>query len=68
MGKKQDSIINNFFWKFAESAAPQLVSLVVSIILARLLEPAFYGTISIVTIFVTIANVFVNDGFAEQLV
>ncbi len=68
MSKNQDSIVNSFFWKFAESAAPQLVSLVVSVILARLLSPADYGNISVVMIFVTIANVFVNDGLGSALI
>lgn len=68
MSKNSSGVINNFLWKFAESAAPQLVSLVVSVILARLLAPSDYGTITVVTVFVTIANVFVNDGLGSALI
>ena len=45
-----------------------MVSLIVTIILARLLLPEDYGVISLVTIFITIANVFVSDGFGSALI
>lgn len=61
-------VIKGFFWKFAERISAQLVSLVVSIVLARLLLPEDYGAISLVTIFITIANVFVSDGFGAALI
>lgn len=64
--KKQ--VIQGAFWKFAERMAAQLVSLVVSIILARVLSPAEYGTISLVMVFITIANVFVNSGLGQALI
>lgn len=66
MGKK--SVLENVFWKFAERITAQLVTLVVSIVLARLLEPSHYGIISIVTIFISIANVFVSDGLGSALI
>lgn len=62
------SVISNLIWKFAERISAQLVTLIVSIILARLLEPSDYGVISIVTIFITLANVFVSDGFGSALI
>ena len=65
---RKTQVINGAFWKFAERTAAQLVSVVVSIILARLLSPSEYGTISLVIIFVEIANVFVNSGFGQALI
>lgn len=65
---EKSQVIQGAFWKFAERIAAQLVSLVVSIILARLLSPAEYGTISLVMVFITIANVFVNSGFGQALI
>ncbi|OZG59417.1 lipopolysaccharide biosynthesis protein [Bifidobacterium tissieri] len=62
------SVISGLFWKFAERMSSQLVSVVVTIILARLLLPSDYGTVTLVTIFITIANVFVNDGFGVALI
>ena len=66
--KNEKSVANNIMWKFAERISAQLVSLVVSVILARLLDPSHYGLISIVTIFITLANVFVSDGFGSALI
>lgn len=62
------STIGNLFWKFAERTASQMVSFVVSIILARILEPSDYGAIAMVMIFVTLANVFVEGGFSSALI
>lgn len=64
--KKQ--VVVGAFWKFAERIAAQVVALVVSIILARILSPDEYGIISIVMVFITIANVFVNSGFGQALI
>lgn len=61
-------VIQGAFWKFGERIIAQLVSLVVSIILARLLSPSEYGIISLVMVFITIANVFVNSGFGQALI
>lgn len=59
---------SGLIWKFAERISAQLVSMVVSIILARLLAPNDYGIVSLVTIFITICNVFVTSGFGSALV
>lgn len=64
--KKQ--VMQGAFWKFLERIAAQLVSLIVSIILARIISPSEYGTVSLVTVFVTIATVFVNSGFGQALI
>ncbi len=61
-------VFSNLSWKFAERIAAQFVTFIVSIILARLLSPQDYGIIAIVTIFITIANVFVSDGFGSALI
>lgn len=66
--KKQSGVLENISWKFAERITAQLVTTVVSIVLARLLDPSHYGVISLVTIFITFANVFVSDGFGSALI
>ena len=65
---KKSGVFGNMLWKFAERISAQLVTTVVSVILARLLLPSDYGTIALVTSFITIANVFVSDGFGSALV
>lgn len=68
MKNKKNGLLNNLSWKFAERIAAQLVTMVVSIILARILDPSHYGTIAVVTIFITLANVFVSDGLGSALI
>lgn len=67
MGMKEKAF-SGIFWKFAERILAQLVSTGVSILLARLLMPEDYGVISIVLIFINIANTFVSTGFGQSLV
>lgn len=62
------STLENLIWKFSERITAQIVTFIVSIVLARLLTPEDYGVVSIVTIFITIANVFVSDGLGSALI
>lgn len=62
------SVIKNFLWRFAERCSAQMVSLVVSIVLARLLAPEDYGIIALVTVFTTIMQVFVDSGLGTALI
>lgn len=55
-------------WKFAERCGSQGITFMVSIILARVLSPDEYGTIALVTVFITILNVFVSSGFPNALI
>ncbi len=58
----------NFIWKFAERCGAQGVTFIVGIILARLLEPEAYGTIALITVFITLMNVFVDSGLGTALI
>ena len=60
--------INSLIWKFAERCGAQIVSFIVSIVLARVLAPHDYGLIAIVTIFITISQVFVDSGLGNALI
>ncbi len=46
-----------------ENGGSQGIQFVIAIILARLLTPAEYGLVGIIMIFITIANVVVQNGF-----
>lgn len=60
--------ISNFFWRFAERCGAQVVTFIVSIVLARILAPKDYGTIALVTVFTTILQVFVDSGLGTALI
>lgn len=62
------SVFSNFIWRFAERSGAQLVTFVVSIVLARLLLPEDYGTVALVTVFTTIMQVFVDSGLGTALI
>ena len=62
------SVISSLIWKFLERIGTQGVQFVVAIVLARLLSPADFGLIALVTVFVTIANVFVQSGLNTALI
>lgn len=62
------TVISNLIWRFAERCGAQLVSFVVSIVLARILAPEDYGTIALVTVFTAILQVFVDSGLGTALI
>lgn len=61
-------VVGNFFWRFAERCGAQLVTFVVSIVLARILAPEDYGQIALITVFTTIMQVFVDSGLGTALI
>lgn len=64
----KNRVISSLFWKFAERIGAQGVNLIVSIILARILAPEDYGIVALVTIFITISNVFIENGLPTALI
>ncbi len=62
------AIASGLGWSFAQRILPQLVTLLVSIVLARVLSPEHYGTIAIVTVFIAIGDALVIGGFGNALV
>ena len=68
MDGQSKSAITNFMWRFSERCGAQLVSFIVSIVLARILEPEDYGTIALVMVFTAILQVFVDSGLGTALI
>lgn len=66
-GMKQ-KVVKGLLWKILENGGAQGIQFVIAIILARLLTPAEYGVVGIIMIFITIANVIVQNGFSTALV
>lgn len=61
-------VVSNLFWRFAERMGAQIVSFIVSLVLARLLAPDDYGTVALITVFTNILQVFVDSGMANALI
>ena len=68
MTKQKNTLFSNLIWKFGERFLAQIVSFVVSIVLARMLMPEDYGVISLILVFITFADVFVTSGFSTSLI
>ena len=64
----KNSVITNFFWRFLERCGAQGVTFIVSVALARILDTEVYGTIAIVTVFISIMQVFVDSGMGNALI
>lgn len=62
------SVFSSVIWKFGERISGQLVSFVVSVVLARLLSPEDYGVVTLTMVFITICSVFVSSGFGMALI
>lgn len=61
-------ILYSLIWRFGERISAQLVTFIVSVIIARILAPSDYGSVAIVMVFITIANILVSNGFATALI
>ncbi|WP_286946592.1 lipopolysaccharide biosynthesis protein [Acetobacterium sp. UBA5834] len=64
----KSKVISSLFWKFMERLGTQGIQFVVQIVLARLILPEEYGTIALIAIFISFANVFVQYGFNTALI
>ena len=70
MAKKSDKqkVLSGLGWKFTERMSSQLVTFVLSVILARILLPEQYGLVAMINVFLAIANVFITVGFTSSLI
>lgn len=68
MKNLKQKTFSGFVYKFAERGAAQGISFIVQIILARILMPEEFGTIALLTVLMTILDVFVTYGFGNSLV
>lgn len=66
--KSKNGLTNSFIWSFAEKAGRYGVTLLTSIVLARILGPEEFGVIAIVTVFISFANILVQNGFGFAII
>lgn len=65
---KVTQVAGGLIWTYAERMTAQLITIIVTIVLARIIAPNEYGIISIVNVFINIANAFVINGFGNSLI
>ncbi len=59
---------SSFLFKLMESVGNQGIAFIVSLLLARLLDPSDYGVLSMLMVFIAIAQVFVQSGLNTALI
>lgn len=68
MSVNSKTVINSMLWKLMERFSSQLVSFIISIVLARILMPSDYGIIAIILVFINLANVIIDGGLNTALI
>lgn len=60
--------VSGLSWSAIDSIANQGITFLVGLVLARLLSPAEYGLIGMITIFISISNTIVDSGFSNAII
>ncbi len=60
--------IHGVFWSFVERYSVQTIQLVLNIVMARLLSPESFGLIAMLSIFMSLSQVFIDGGFSSALI
>lgn len=68
MAAGKDKALVGTFWLLVERFSVQLCQFVISIVLARLLMPEDYGVVGMLSIFMAIAQAFLDSGFNRALI
>ncbi len=61
-------VMSGLIWRYMERTLAQGIQLLVTIVLARILMPEEYGTVTLVSVLINIALVFVQSGFGSALI
>ena len=64
---KQQSV-SGFRWNVIENIAVRGIQFLLSLLLARILEPSDFGVVGLLTIFIVISQTFVDSGFSNALI
>jgi O-antigen/teichoic acid export membrane protein len=65
---KDNKVVSNVIWRLFERCGAQVITFIVTTILARILTPDDYGTLTLVLVFITILQVFVDSGMGSALI
>lgn len=61
-------VFSNLIWRYAERFLAQIITFIVSVVLARVLTPSDYGTVALMLVIINILEVFTSRGFNQALV
>ncbi len=64
----KDKAVNGLKWSLIDNVANSGITFLVGIVLARLLSPAEFGILGLITIFINLSNTIVDGGFVTALI
>ena len=64
----KDKTVKGVGWSLVDNIASSGITFLVGLILARLLTPAEYGIMAMITIFIAVSNSIIDSGFSNALV
>lgn len=64
----QNKTISGLFWTFSQQFGTQAINFAVSVVLARMLLPSEFGQIGMLTIFMAIGTVLIENGLTSSLI
>jgi len=69
---KQDKLksktLNGLLWAFFDAVGLQGIQFVILLVLARILQPAEFGIIAMLTVFISVAYSLIDSGYASALI
>lgn len=68
MSTIKEKTINGMIWSVTERLSLQIIHVLISIVLARLLDPGEFGLIGMLVIFTSIAQSILDSGFGSALI
>ncbi len=64
----REKAINGVMWSATQTWGVRLISFVVMVALARLVAPEAFGLVAYATVFISFAQIFVDQGFSDAIV
>ncbi len=55
-------------WAFGQQFSVQIINFMVSVVLARLLSPAEFGLVAMLSIFIAVGNILIDSGLTSSLI
>lgn len=65
---KKNKLISGFFWSSIDVISLHVFRILVTIVLARILNPSDFGLLAIISIFIVISDVLIDSGFTQTLI
>ena len=64
----KDKAVKGVAWSGIDNVAQNVITFIISVVLARLLSPDDYGLLGLIAIFTAISTVLINSGFKSALI